>query len=145
MVIVTCNGCFDGLHPGHLFFLGFCRGQGDSLVVGINSDDYIRKHKKREPNYTEDVRQKALLSLGFISDVVIFPEKTPVRFLKFVSPHIHCNGIEYGDECVEAPTCEKLGTRLVLVPRITNVWATSSLDDETKEFVNHFMMSTTDK
>ena len=46
--LVTCNGAFDGLHPGHLFYLGFCRGQGDELVVGINGDDYIRNKKQRE-------------------------------------------------------------------------------------------------
>jgi len=137
MIIVTCNGCFDGIHPGHLFFLGFCRAQGDVLKVGINSDSYI-KENKRDPFYDEETRKKALMSLGFIDEVFIFNESTPIDFLKRIHPDIHCNGEEYGESCIESETCKQLGIQLVLVPRINN-FATTGMDSVTESFVKYWM------
>ena len=123
MITVTCNGCFDGLHPGHMFFLGFCRGQGDRLIVGINSDEYIRRHKRREP-VPKDERAKALMSLGFIWDVVSFSEPNPGAFVRRVRPDVHCTGAEYDGGCAEERVCEEIGARLVFVPRVGD-WSCS--------------------
>ena len=40
--IVATNGCFDILHLGHVRGLRDSRGQGEILVVGINTDVDIR-------------------------------------------------------------------------------------------------------
>jgi D-glycero-beta-D-manno-heptose 1-phosphate adenylyltransferase len=136
--IVTCNGCFDGIHPGHLFFLGFCKAQGDKLIVGINSDNYIKKHKREKPLYNEKQRVKSLMSLGFIKDVVVFHEDTPIEFIKNSKTDIHCNGAEYGKDCIESNTLNEMGARLVLIPR-TPIWSTSDLKDESSDIVNKTM------
>jgi len=136
--LVTCNGCFDGLHPGHLFFLGFCRGLGSELIVGINHDDYILQAKKRNPYYSQEERSKALLSLGFVNRVVVFEEDTPNEMLRKLKPSIHCTGEEYGENCPESEVCKELGTKLVLIPRI-NFWSISNLDEVNKEFVDSYM------
>lgn len=125
MSVVTCNGCFDGLHPGHLFILGFARAQGDELIVGINSDGYIRRVKGREP-IPEAERAKALMELGCVSRVVIFHEDDPREFLRSVRPWIHCIGAEYRGKAVEEPTCWELGIRMVYVPRVGN-WSSTVL------------------
>jgi D-beta-D-heptose 7-phosphate kinase/D-beta-D-heptose 1-phosphate adenosyltransferase len=127
MIIVTCNGCFDGLHPGHLFFLGFSRGQGDVLIVGINSDTYIQRHKRINP-IPQLERKQALLDLGFIKEVVIFDEENPIQFISDVKPNIHCTGQEYEGRAVEATICNELGTKIVYVPRIGK-WSTTALKD----------------
>jgi rfaE bifunctional protein nucleotidyltransferase chain/domain len=137
-MIVTCNGCFDGIHPGHLFFLGFCRGLGDELIVGINSDEYITNNKRKEPNYDEESRINALLSLGFVKDVFVFKEKTPDDFIKKIKPNIHCTGEEYGYDCPESDVCREIGTKLVLVPRISG-FSTTYNSDCVKDFVSCFM------
>ena len=123
--LVTCNGCFNGLHPGHLFFLGFARGQGELLVVGINSDEYIRRKKKYEP-IPENERAKALMDLGFVNRVVIFPEEDPCFFIKTVQPDVHCIGEEYGENCVEWPVCQQFKIRVALIPRIGR-WSTRAI------------------
>ena len=137
-MIVTCNGCFDGIHPGHLFFLGYCRGQGDSLIVGINSDSYIEKYKRQKVFYSQKVRIKALMSLGFIDKVVLFEEDTPNEFIKTLNPDIHCTGEENTINCPEAKTCQELNIELQLVPRI-KTFSTTNMDDSTKDYVNYFM------
>jgi len=138
MNIVTCNGCFDGLHPGHLFFLGYCRALGDKLIIGINHDDHIRQTKGREPFYTAEERMKALMNLDFVSDVIIFKERIPNKFIKDVNPDVHCTGEEYGWDCPESPICKELGIKLVLIPRI-RFWSTSKLDEINEKFVASYM------
>ena len=126
MKIVTCNGCFDGLHHGHLFFLGFCRGQGDSLVVGINSDRYMREVKHQEPMFNQDIRKKVLEDTGIPTRVVIFEEENPIAFIKGILPEIHCTGAEYAERCIEAEVCKGLGIELRFVPRIGK-WSSTEM------------------
>ena len=123
--LVTTNGCFDGLHPGHLFFLGFCRAQGSRLIVGINTDEYIIRRKRPLP-IPQDQRQRDLLELGFVDSVVIFQEDDPNEFLNIIKPDIHCIGEEYKDTAAELDVCRKLGVRIVYVPRIGR-WSSTSI------------------
>ena len=39
--VVFTNGCFDIIHPGHIFILEQAKLKGDILVVGLNSDQSI--------------------------------------------------------------------------------------------------------
>ena len=125
MTTVTVNGCFCPLHCGHLFLLGFAWGQGEQLVVGINSDEYIRSVKKYEP-IPEAERIAYLMRLGCVSRVVVFNENDPREFIRSVHPYIHCIGVEYKGRAVEEPLCQELGIRIAYVPRVGN-WSSTSL------------------
>ena len=130
-MIVTCNGCFDKLHMGHLFFLGYCLAQGDELIVGINSDAYICQHKRNPPFRNETQRTQDLMDLGFIKQVMVFKEDTPINFIKTIKPDVHCNGEEYNNSnCVERSICAQLNTKLIFIPRIGN-WATRNYANHT--------------
>jgi len=140
MITVTCNGCFDGLHPGHLFYLGYCRAQGDRLVVGINSDEYIANKKRTKPYFDAKQRKEVLLALNIAEDVIVFDEPNPNEFIRKVHPQVHCTGEEYGYECAESVICNELGIKLVLVPR-TAIWSTGSLPLIGMKWVADFMNS----
>jgi D-glycero-beta-D-manno-heptose 1-phosphate adenylyltransferase len=43
--VVLTSGSFDILHEGHSMYLEAARGFGDFLIVGVDSDDKIRKRK----------------------------------------------------------------------------------------------------
>ena len=43
--IVLANGCFDLFHVGHIRYLAGAKSLGDCLIVGINSDEQVRKLK----------------------------------------------------------------------------------------------------
>jgi cytidyltransferase-like protein len=126
-MIVTTNGCFNTpFHPGHYFFLGFARGQGDELIVGINSTFYIRQKKGYEPA-SEAERAKALMDLGFIREVVVFHEPDPREFIRKINPSVHCTGAEYRNgTCVEECLCHELNIKLVYIPRIGH-WSTRAI------------------
>lgn len=87
-MIVTTNGCFDVLHYGHLKGLEQASKYGE-LVVGINSDDYIRKFKNREPVHNEEERAYNLSRVKGVSKVEVFTEDTPINFLRKYKPAFH--------------------------------------------------------
>ena len=119
--IVTTNGCFDLLHVGHTRILAAARKLGDVLIVGINSDSSVRKLKgESRPINNEQDRAEVLGQLKSVDYVSIFPEDTPVEFLKVVKPDIHVKGADYTTtQLAETPVVESFGGRveiLELVP-----------------------------
>ncbi|NOZ80514.1 MAG: adenylyltransferase/cytidyltransferase family protein [DPANN group archaeon] len=126
--IVTCNGAFDILHLGHVRFLQEAKAQGDVLVVGLNADDSIRRYKAEDrPINSQDARAEVLDALRPVDYVVVFEEETPLAFLRAVKPEVHCNGEEYGKDCVEAPVLKELGASLHLIGRIGDYSTTDML------------------
>lgn len=94
--IVFTNGCFDILHAGHVSILEFCRAKGDVLVVGLNSDDSVRRLKgpTRPVNKQQD-RALVLAALESVSYVCVFDEDTPHNLIKAVRPDVLVKGGDY--------------------------------------------------
>ena len=117
--IATTNGCFDLLHKGHLHQLYEASCQADRLIVALNSDQYIQKHKGAfRPVQSLPERLIVMASLSYVDAVTWFEEATCLRFLRAIGPNVHVNGAEYGLECIEAGTLGELGARLHLVDRV---------------------------
>jgi D-beta-D-heptose 7-phosphate kinase / D-beta-D-heptose 1-phosphate adenosyltransferase len=114
--VVTVDGLFDGLHPGHLHVLREARRQGDVVIVGLNSDSSVRSYDDAaRPIVPERQRAAMLLALRDVAYVHIFNEPTPVAFLAEVQPDVHVNAASRGDDRVEARTVTVAGGRLHLV------------------------------
>ena len=94
--IVFTNGCFDILHAGHVSVLEFSRSKGDVLVVGLNSDESVRRLKgpTRPVNKQHD-RALVLGALESVSYVCIFNEETPYNLIKAVRPDVLVKGGDY--------------------------------------------------
>ena len=91
--VVFTNGCFDIIHAGHVDYLEKAKALGDLLVVGMNSDDSIRRIKgEKRPIVPQDMRAKVLSSLKPVDYVVIFEEDTPFELIKKVKPHVLVKG-----------------------------------------------------
>ena len=81
--IVFTNGCFDVLHRGHIEYLARAAELGDLLVIGLNTDDSVKRLKgPSQPYLDEDTRALILASLSFVSAVVLFDEDTPYELIK---------------------------------------------------------------
>ncbi len=109
--IVFTNGCFDILHPGHVDYLERARGLGELLVVGLNSDDSIRRIKGggRPVNPVRD-RARVLAGLACVDFILIFEEDTPYELIKIVRPHILVKGGDWTvDTIVGRNIVEELG------------------------------------
>jgi len=71
--IILVGGCFDLIHYGHLQFLQKARALGDHLVVALESDEFIRQHKHREPIHTQTQRAAILRALTMVDEVIELP------------------------------------------------------------------------
>jgi D-beta-D-heptose 7-phosphate kinase / D-beta-D-heptose 1-phosphate adenosyltransferase len=121
--VVFTNGCFDILHSGHVSYLTQAGQLGDVLIVGINTDDSIRRLKgsTRPINQLKD-RMQVLAGLAAVTHVVPFgtaANDTPEELINIVHPNIFTKGGDYSIESLpEAATVEKLGGEVVLMPLI---------------------------
>ena len=70
---VLVGGCFDIFHFGHLTFLKKAREEGNYLVVALESDEFIKKHKDRDPIHTQNQRAQILSSIVFVDLVIKLP------------------------------------------------------------------------
>ena len=99
--IVFTNGCFDILHTGHFELLAKAKSLGGKLIVGINSDESVRRFKgPKRPINNVDKRRKQLELLPWVDEVVVFDEDTPYRLIKEVVPHVIVKGGDYTVEQV---------------------------------------------
>ena len=115
--IVTTNGCFDILHVGHVRFLKQAQNLGDILVVGVNTDESVKRLKgpTRPLNSAED-RAEILAALECVDFVTLFPEDTPVEFLKIVKPNFHAKGADYKtSDLAETPVVESFGGQVKII------------------------------
>jgi rfaE bifunctional protein nucleotidyltransferase chain/domain len=94
--IVFSNGCFDILHAGHVDYLEKAREKGDFLVIGLNTDNSVRRLKgQNRPINQENSRARVLAGLGFVDMVVLFEEDTPYEIVKALIPDILVKGKDY--------------------------------------------------
>lgn len=95
--VVFTNGCFDILHRGHVTYLGKAAEQGHYLVVGINSDESVKRQQKGPERPINDEMSRALVvaSLEFVDLVVIFDEDTPESLIELLTPTTLIKGADY--------------------------------------------------
>lgn len=109
--VVFTNGCFDILHAGHVSYLQRAKALGDILIIGVNSDDSIRRLKgsTRPINPLED-RIQVLAALGCVDHLIAFEEDSPSQLIRKLRPHIYVKGGDYTKETLpETPVVEEYG------------------------------------
>ena len=94
MNVIFTNGCFDIIHAGHIDYLKKSRELGDKLVVGLNSDESM-KRIKRESFHNEKDRKIVLEAIKYVDEVIIFEEDTPLELIKKVRPWMITKGGDY--------------------------------------------------
>lgn len=94
--VVFTNGCFDILHLGHVDYLEKARNKGSKLIVGLNTDESVKRLKGPErPVNNEYARARVLASLQFVDAVVLFDEDTPLNLIEKLVPDILVKGDDY--------------------------------------------------
>jgi D-beta-D-heptose 7-phosphate kinase/D-beta-D-heptose 1-phosphate adenosyltransferase len=111
------NGCFDLVHPGHVRLLARARAACDRLVVGLNSDDSVRRLKGPErPVQHETARATVLASISTVDLVVIFAEDTPEALIRALLPDLLFKGADYRlDQVVGAEIVRANGGEVRLI------------------------------
>ncbi len=126
--VVFTNGCFDLVHFGHVDYLEKAAALGDKLVVGLNSDDSVRRLKgENRPILDESARTRLLAALEFVQGVVVFDEATPRDLIARLLPDVLVKGTDYSVEEVEGHIeVRENGGRVVLIELVEG-YSTSSI------------------
>lgn len=94
--VVFTNGCFDILHKGHLTLLKEARMLGDKLIVGLNSDDSVKRLKgDLRPFNNVETRMEQLLLIPYVDEVIVFDNNTPYELIKALNPDLIVKGGDY--------------------------------------------------
>lgn len=128
--IVFTNGCFDLFHVGHAKYLRQAAKFGDILIVGVNSDDSVRRLKgSTRPILPEEDRMELLAALEFVSYVVKFTEDTPYNIINKIKPDIIVKGGDYKpEEVVGKDIVEAYGGKVEICPLIESKSTTSIVE-----------------
>ena len=127
--IVFTNGCFDLLHRGHVELLGFAKSQGDVLIVGLNSDDSVKRLKgEGRPINNEQDRAVMLSALVAVDLVVVFDQDTPLELIKEIRPDVLIKGADYADKLVVGQAeVESWGGEVKLCPILDGYSTTNQI------------------
>ena len=118
--VVFTNGVFDILHAGHTTYLDAARALGDVLVLGLNTDESVRRLKGPErPINSELDRATVVAALRSVDHVVLFADDTPLRLIEMILPDVLVKGGDYTRQTiVGADVVEAHGGRVVTIPLV---------------------------
>ena len=127
--IIFTNGCFDIIHLGHLELLEKCReiaGPKGAVIVGVNSDDSVRRLKGNDrPIIDCDTRCMILMSMRNVDHVVTFDEDTPLKLIESLRPDIIVKGGDYNPKDVIGAHM----SQVVIVPLVGEENSTTKIVD----------------
>ena len=118
--VVFTNGCFDILHAGHVRYLAAARARGDVLILGLNSDDSVRRLKgEARPVNGQKDRAEVVGALRSVDYVTSFEEDTAEALIAKVCPAVYAKGGDYTRETLpEARVVEAYGGEVAFIPLV---------------------------
>lgn len=133
--IVFTNGCFDVLHPGHIKLLSASKKLGDILVVGINTDDSIKRLKgESRPFYPLKDRIMQLKALSFVDFIIPFSEDTPLNLIQEIKPQILTKGSDYSmDRIIGSEFVNSYGGKVVIIDKYSGYSSTCLIEKKKYE------------
>ncbi|MFA6017426.1 MAG: adenylyltransferase/cytidyltransferase family protein [Patescibacteria group bacterium] len=89
---VLVGGCFDLIHFGHLKFLEAAKEQGDYLIIALESDEFIKTHKRKLQVHHQHERAEILANLNMVNLIILLPvfktNNDYFELVKKISPSI---------------------------------------------------------
>lgn len=130
--VILTGGCFDILHPGHVFFLQKAKEAGDILVVLLESDEKIKKLKGvNRPVHTQKERAQVLSALRYVDYVVMLPfmvmEQDYDQIISKIKPDIIALTKGYKDANHHARSAKQVGAKLKYITKIIGEHSTSRI------------------
>jgi len=128
--VVFTNGAFDLIHAGHVDYLSKARKLGDVLIVGLNSDESVRRIKgDKRPILMQEERAFILSNLKPVDYVVFFEEDTPAKLISEIIPDILVKGADWSvEKIVGKDVVEKNGGKVMNI-EFVNDQSTSRIID----------------
>jgi rfaE bifunctional protein nucleotidyltransferase chain/domain len=134
--VVFTNGVFDLIHAGHIDYLTKARKLGDILIVGLNSDESVRRIKgDRRPILMQEERAFILSNLKPVDYVVFFEEDTPAKLISEIIPDILVKGADWSvEKIVGRDVVEKNGGQVMNIEFVNDQSTSKIIDLIVKRF-----------
>ena len=128
--VVFTNGCYDILHPGHIRLLERARSLGDALILGLNTDESVRRLKgPSRPLIGERDRARLAAGLAAVDAVTLFDEDTPRELIASLLPDILVKGADWSHFIAGREEVEAAGGQVLALPLETGFSTTSIVEE----------------
>ena len=132
--IVFTNGCFDILHLGHIDYLSKAADLGDVLIIGLNTDESVKKLKgNNRPINDQIARASMLASLFFVDLIIPFSESTPYKLIKTIVPDILVKGGDYKEEEVVGNDIVKASQGIIKIIDFLDGYSTTGISKKLRD------------
>jgi D-beta-D-heptose 7-phosphate kinase/D-beta-D-heptose 1-phosphate adenosyltransferase len=123
--IIFTNGCFDIIHSAHLKILNYSKKQGDVLIVGLNSDESIKRIKgESRPINNIKERCELLAQLDIIDHIIIFNDDSPLNILSVIKPNTIIKGGDYTKDSIIG---KEYADNIIIFDYINNISTTNTI------------------
>lgn len=127
--VVATSGGYDPIHPGHISCMLESRSYGDTLVVVVNGDAFLRAKKGRpfQDLATRCMIVSAIRGVDYVVPFEIEGDQTVRRALEELRPHVFTKGGDRVDATTipEWETCQRLGIEVVTGVGLDKRWSSS--------------------
>ena len=129
-IIGFTNGCFDILHNGHLYLIEKSKKYCDYLIIGLNSDESVKRLKgEKRPINDQNFRLKLLQSFEKVDNVIIFSEDTPEKLIEEIKPDVLIKGADYKEEeIVGGSFVKSYGGKVIRIKFKDNISSSKIID-----------------
>ena len=129
-LVIYTGGTFDLYHSGHAAFLERCAELG-SVVVSLNTDEYIELYKGKPPVMTYEERKAVLESVRWVDQVVPnIGGHDSTLAIEIVKPDLVVIGSDwarrnyYGQMCFDQDWLDERGIGLCYIPYTQGISST---------------------
>jgi len=118
--VALVSGCFDLLHYGHFKFLEFAKSHADTLIIALESDQSLKKHKgSSRPLFSQKIRHFCLSQVKSVNQIISLPpHPNYLKLLQKIHPDflvISSNDAKYKEK---HQICQQLNIKLIIFPRL---------------------------
>ncbi len=129
--VVFTNGVYDIIHRGHLEYFLKAKSLGDILVVGINTDDSVRRIKgEKRPIVPDEDRAFIVANLSPVDYVCLFEEDTPFNLISAIVPDVLVKGADWKiDDIVGKDVVEGAGGKVSTIEFVPTKSTTNIIEE----------------
>ena len=134
--VVFTNGVFDLIHAGHVDYLSKAKALGNILIVGLNSDDSVKRIKgDKRPILLQEERAFVLSNLKPVDYVVLFEEDTPEKLISELIPDVLVKGADWSvDKIVGREIVEQNGGEVKAIEFVNDQSTSKIIDRIVKKY-----------
>jgi rfaE bifunctional protein nucleotidyltransferase chain/domain len=124
------SGAFDLVHAGHADYLEKAKALCDILIVGVNSNESVRKYKgPGRPVVGEQHRLQLMAAMESVDYVFLFNERRNQKNIEALKPHFYIKAGDYNESSLTSgETVRQCGGEVKFIPMVEGLSTTQIIE-----------------